>query len=113
MLPVVKDFVEKFKLEDFVVVADSGLMNTENIAELDKNGYKYIIGARIKNESTAVKTWILGQDKENRSFHEYQKTERQKLILGYSESRAKKDAYNREKGIKRLEKEYKWFDNQG
>ena len=29
------------------------------------------------------------------------------MILGYSEQRAKKDAHNREKGIKRLEKEYK------
>jgi transposase len=29
------------------------------------------------------------------------------LILGYSDKRAKKDAHNREKGIKRLEKEYK------
>jgi transposase len=28
------------------------------------------------------------------------------LIIGYSEKRAKKDAYNREKGVKRLEKDY-------
>ena len=51
MLPVVKDFVQKFDLKDFVVVADSGLMTKENIAELEQNGYKYIIGARIKNET--------------------------------------------------------------
>jgi len=29
------------------------------------------------------------------------------LIVGYSQKRANKDAYNREKGIKRLEKMYK------
>jgi hypothetical protein len=29
-------------------------MNAENIAELEKNGYKHIVGARIKNENTAV-----------------------------------------------------------
>jgi hypothetical protein len=34
MLPAVEDFVKKFDLEDFVVVADSGLMNKNNIAEL-------------------------------------------------------------------------------
>lgn len=107
MLPIVKDFVTKFNLEDFVVVADSGLMNTENIIELEKNGYKYIIGARIKNENKAVTEWILSQNKVDGSFYDYQKTEQQKLILGYSEQRDKKDAYNREKGIKRLEKEYK------
>jgi transposase len=107
MLPVVKDFVKKFNLKDFVVVADSGLMNKENIAELEQNGYKYIVGARIKSESKAVTDWILSQNKTEGIFYEYQKTDECKLILGYSEQRAKKDAYNREKGIKRLEKEFK------
>ncbi|MDR2839976.1 MAG: transposase, partial [Paludibacter sp.] len=37
----------------------------------------------------------------------YQKAATSRLIVGYSENRAKKDRYNREKGIKRLEKEYK------
>ncbi len=106
MLPVVNDFIDKFKLKDVVIVADSGLMNSKNIAELEKNGYKYIIGARIKSENTAIKKWILSQEKQNGSFYEYQKTEQQKLILGYSEKRSKKDAHNRDKGVKRLEKEY-------
>jgi transposase len=107
MLPIVKDFVKKFDLKDFVVVADSGLMNKENIAELEQNGYKYIIGARIKNENKAVTNWILNQNKIDNHFYEYLKSEQCKLILGYSENRAKKDAHNREKGLKRLEKEYK------
>lgn len=107
MLPVIKDFVSKFGLEDFVVVADSGLMNAENIRELERNGYKYIIGARIKNESQAVREWILSQEKVEGCFYEHPKTEQQRLILGYTEQRARKDASNREKGVKRLEKEYK------
>jgi transposase len=107
MLPIVKDFISKFDLKDFVIVADSGLMNAENINELEKNNYKYIIGARIKNENQTVREWILSQNKEEDYFYEYQKTKHQKLILGYTKKRAKKDAINREKGIKRLEKEYK------
>jgi len=107
MMPVVKDFVTKFDLKDFVVVADSGLMTKDNIAELEQNGYKYIVGARIKNENKTVTEWILSQDKKDGAFYEYQKNRQCKLILGYSEQRAKKDAHNREKGIKRLEKEYK------
>jgi hypothetical protein len=51
MLPVVEDFVKKFQLQEFVVVADSGLMNRENIELLEQKNYKYILGARIKNES--------------------------------------------------------------
>jgi transposase len=107
ILPVVKDFVKKFAMKDFIVVADSGLMNKENIAKPEETGYKYIIGARIKNVDRLLTGWILSQEKVDGAFYEYQKTEQQKLILGYSENRAKKDAYNREKGVKRLEKEYK------
>ena len=107
MLPIVKDFVQKFDLKEFVIVADSGLMNKDNIVELEENGYKYIIGARIKNESKTIINWILSQDKADNHFCEYRKSEQSRLILGYSQSRAKKDAHNRDKGIKRLEKEYK------
>jgi hypothetical protein len=42
MLPIVDDFVQRFNLDDFVVVADSGLMNKTNIQLLESGGYKYI-----------------------------------------------------------------------
>jgi transposase len=63
MLPIVEDFVQRFNLENFVIVADSGLMNKTNISLLESGGYKYIIGARIKNESQEVKQWILSLNK--------------------------------------------------
>jgi transposase len=107
MLPVVEDFVKRFDLKDFVAVADSGLMNSDNIELLEANHYKYILGARIKNGSRIIKTWILSQEKADGIFYEYQKTKESRLIVGYSEKRAGKDAHNRDKGIKRLEKEYK------
>jgi transposase len=107
MMPVIKDFVNKFNLKDFVIVADSGLMNNENIKLLEEREYKYILGARIKNESKAVINWILLQDKIDGKFYEYKKSEKSRLVIGYSEKRAKKDIYNREKGIRRLEKDYK------
>jgi len=107
MLPVVKDFVKKFDLKDFIIVADSGLMNKDNLQLLEANNYKYIIGARIKNESTEIKQWIFSLEKADGYFYELGKLPRSRLIVGYSEKRAKKDAFNREKGIKRLEKEYK------
>ena len=106
MLPVVEDFVKKFDLKDFVVVADSGLMNKDNIAELEAKNYKYILGAKIKSESKEIKSWIFSLQKQDGAFYEYQKTRQARLIVGYSDKRAKKDRYNREKGIKRLEKEY-------
>ncbi|MDR1199541.1 MAG: IS1634 family transposase [Prevotellaceae bacterium] len=108
MLPVITDFVKKFKLreQDLVVVADSGLMNNDNLEALDKGKYKYIIGARIKNESAAITKWILSCEKKNGSFYECKKTGKRRLIVGFAEGRAKKDAENRNKGVRRLEKEY-------
>ncbi len=73
MLPVVTEFVRRYKLEDFIVVADSGLMNSDNVAELEANGYKYIIGAKIKTECNKIKEWILRQPKIDCQMVEYDK----------------------------------------
>lgn len=107
MLPVVTEFVRKYNLEDFIVVADSGLMNGDNIADLEANGYKYIIGAKIKTESKKIKEWILNQPKDDRRMVEYDKGDGRRLLVGYTDDRARKDAYNREKGVRRLEKAYR------
>ncbi len=106
MMPIVEDFVQRFDLDDFVVVADSGLMNKSNILLLESAGYKYIIGARIKNETEEIKRWILSLEKRDGEFDEFKKNG-VRLVVGYSEIRAKKDNYNRERGIKRLQKAYK------
>lgn len=64
MIPMIDDFKQRFTLgADFVVVADSGLMNKNNVALLQEAGYKYILGARIKNEGASVKQWILSLEK--------------------------------------------------
>jgi transposase len=107
MLPIVEDFVHRFHLDDFVVVADSGLMNKTNISLLESGGYKYIIGARIKSESKEIKQWVLSLDKTDGCFHELGKLPKSRLIISYSENRAKKDRSNREKGVKRLKTAYK------
>ena len=107
MLPVIREFVGKYRLEDFIVVADSGLMNNANINELEEEGCKYIIGSRIRNESEEVKRHILSFCKEDGIMHEIDKGEGRRLLIGYSDRRAGKDAHNREKGIRRLEKAYK------
>lgn len=89
MLPVVEDFVQRFNLDDFIIVADSGLMSQNNVALLESGSYKYIIGARIKNESNEVKTWILSQEKKDGEFSETAKG-LARLIVGYSDNRAQK-----------------------
>lgn len=108
MIPMIDDFKQRFKLgDDFVVVADSGLMSKNNVRLLQQANYKYILGARIKNENSTVKQWILSLDKEDNVCNELKRPNGERLIVSYSEKRAKKDAYNRSRGIARLRKAYK------
>lgn len=107
MIPIVEDFVKRFDLgNEFVVVADSGLMNKTNIELLTSGGYQYIIGARIKSENEKIKKWILSLTHQDGVFYETQK-ENARLIIGYSAKRAKKDKYNRDRGVTRLKETYK------
>ena len=106
MIPIIDDFIQRFSIKDFVVVADSGLLNKTNVELLRRAGYKYILGARIKKEPTDIVEWLLAQEKISGAYHEYTRENGERLIVSYSEQRVKKDAHNREKGIERLRKAY-------
>lgn len=106
-IPVLKKFEEKFKLTKPIVVADSGLLSNENISQLIDVGYQFIIGARIKNEKPEIKSWILHLKLSDGQYKEIKKPDDQRLIIGYSTARAKKDLQNRKRGLLRLEKALK------
>ncbi len=108
MIPMIDDFKQRFTLgKDFIVVADSGLMNKNNVKLLQQAGYKYILGARIKSEGTSIKQWILTLEKIDNACYEHKRQNGERLIVSYSEKRAKKDTYNRDRGIERLRKAFK------
>lgn len=108
MIPVIDDFKQRFSLgDDFIVVADSGLMSARNVDMLQKAGYRYVIGARIKSENSFVRNWILSLKKTDKACYEIMRDNGERLIVSYSEARAKKDSYNRERGVERLRKAYK------
>ena len=106
MIPVIDDFVQRFRLTDFIVVADSGLMNAKNVELLESAGYRYILGARIRNEPAKVKDWILAVDRTDGNIAECLRDDGRRLIVSYSDARAKKNAWNRGKGVERLRKAY-------
>lgn len=106
MLPVVEEFKAKYKLDQLVIIADSGLLSTNNIEELQSKGYEFILGARIKNEKAFIKDKIVSLSLKNGESTVIKK-DNLKLIITYSDGRAKKDRYNREKGLRKLEKQIK------
>ena len=107
MLPVIERFKKKYKLEKLVIIADSGLLSNDNITELKTKGYEFILGARIKNEKLTVQNKILALKLKNGESQQIAKDDSIKLIISYSEARAKKDKANREKGLRKLEKQIK------
>lgn len=107
MIPLVDDFIQRYDIKDFVLVADSGLMSKKNIELLRKAGYKYIIGARIKNEVQSLCTWITGLPKHDNQIYEHRKTNGDRLIVSYTDKRADKDKFNRDRGVTRLQQAYK------
>jgi len=107
MLPVLDSFKKKYKLEKLVIVADSGLLSTQNIKELQDKNYEFILGARIKNEKQVIKDKILALELKNGKSEIIDKEDNLRLIVSYSDKRAKKDSYNRERGLKRIEKQLK------
>ncbi len=107
MLPILDTFKEKYQINKLVVIADSGLLSFKNIEELQEKGYEFILGARIKNESKTIKEQILSLELSNGESKIIKKENGLKLVISLSDKRAKKDKYNRERGLKRLEKQLK------
>lgn len=107
MLPILNSFKEKYNLDKLVIIADSGLLSNQNISELQQKGYEFILGARIKNESWYIKDKILALNLKNGESAIIKKSNDLKLIISYSDKRAKKDKHNRDRGLRRLEKQIK------
>ena len=104
LIPVIEKISGRFGLDRPVIVADAGLLNKSNIAELEEQGYQYILGARLKNSNRTIKETIMGcllKDGE----HLVIQGEAIRTIISYSDKRAKKDGANRKRGFKRLEKQ--------
>lgn len=107
LLPVLKKIRTKYGLEKLVVIADAALLSKQNLAALAQEGYAFILGGRIRNEADQTKTAILdraGTLTDGGSF-ELKKPDGNRLIVAYSGARAKKDAMNRQKGIRKLQEQ--------
>jgi len=104
LMPVLEAFRKKYNLKKLVVIADAGLLSHDNVEELCTKGYRYILGARIKNESQPIKEKILALKLKNGESTALISGEQSQLIISYSDARARKDAATRKKGLGKLER---------
>jgi len=106
LIPIIEAFQKRFDINKPIIVADAALLSKKNISALKEKGYKYILGARLKNESEDMKAKVLALKVEESRPKEV-KSENGRLIVSFSSKRAHNDKKNRERGLKRLEKRVK------
>lgn len=106
LIPVLESFQKKFSIGKPIVIADAGLLSNANIKSLLAEGYKFVLGAKIKNESKEIKEAIEKLEIVEGNPKEVKK-DGHRLIVSFSEKRKKKDAHNRKKGLDKLEKRVK------
>ena len=109
LIPVLKEIKEHYDLDKVVYVADAGMFNKENLKEfetLDEHKMTYIVGARIKSMPKVLQDEIKNSDNytqldDNTKVATFEYNGK-KLLVSHSLKRAKKDKYEREKGIEKL-----------
>jgi len=110
LIPVLEKIQAKYGFKKPVVIADAALLSKKNLEHLTEEGYKFIIGARIKNESKEIKEEILQKAREMEDGDSFvtKKEDGTRLAVTYSSKRAHKDAYNRHRGIRKLRKQVRF-----
>jgi len=109
-LPILENIGKKYDFPKPIVVADAGLLSKDNIEKLKTNGYTFIIGGRVKNETEAIKNEILERSGSlgDGDGIKIKKPDGTNLIITYSLKRARKDKHNREKGLKKLRQQIQY-----
>lgn len=58
IIPIVKQFRDRYHLSDFVVVADAGMLSRDNLRELHTAGFKFIVGSRTSTAPHDLAKWF-------------------------------------------------------
>ena len=84
LIPVIERLVDRFDINKPVIVADAALLSKKNLEALQNNGYSYVLGGRIRNETQQIKQQILilniTETEPGELVHPYGR-----LIVSYSE----------------------------
>lgn len=111
---MVESLKKEYQIDNIVLVADRGMLNTDNLqATLDK-GYEFIMGERLKTLPKQTQAQLLNLDNYR---HEWMSTssdpvrvrytvleyKERNIIATYSEKRAEKDRKEREEKLRKAE----------
>ena len=104
LIPVLKGIGQRYRFGKPVVVADAAMLSKSNLDALDEATYPFIVAARLRNETQTIQAEILRRcgGLRNGQSVVIDRGAGRRLIVSYSEKRAKKGARNRKRGLARL-----------
>ena len=107
LLPVLKQIQQRYGFGKPVVVADAAMLSRNNLDALDQGDYPFIVAARIRNETDIMQKRILARciGLKNGESVVIDHENGRRLVVSYSDKRARKDQYNRKRGLNRLRKQ--------
>lgn len=111
---MVKSLKKEYQIEKVVLVADRGMLNSDNLQATLDQGYEFIVGEKLKVLPKAIQQKLLNLDHYHHEWMStsadpvkvrYTVTEYQgrKIIATYSDKRAEKDRTEREEKLRKAE----------
>ena len=111
-LPMMKAMQRRHEGVQAICVADAGMFSHENLSELQANGHRYIVGARLRNLPKALKGRILNVERYRRAGAGEAggkvgvfRHRGRRIVVSHSPKRARKDARDRQRAVRRLLKQ--------
>jgi transposase len=101
LIPLIKEFVNRNKVGNFTVVADSAMLSAANIDQLRAEGINYIVGARMGSITEDLLELVAERlpKEDGRSIRV--KTRIGDLVCSYSKDRHAKDRHEMEKQLEK------------
>jgi transposase len=104
---MIEDMSSRIKADEVFVVADGAMLTKENRSILNEAGTGWILGASVKKLAQGYQEQALDIEgfselDEGRKYRVINLESGNTLIVTYSEKKAKKDVYDRDRAIKKL-----------
>lgn len=111
LIPSLQALSKRFAVKDIICVADRAMLSKSNVQELEKLGFRYVLGKRLRTMSSKFKSEILalkdGKDLSQPFTYELSVSASERLVVTYCPQRAKKDAKDRARALAKLQKKTK------
>lgn len=105
MIPLILSLKRRFHLKRLTVVADAAMLSLDNLRKLKRERLNYIVGARVANLTQKKIRRIANFLKRRERVYYRSRTDHGLLLCDYSKKRAAKDRADRQKQIRKAQKQ--------